>query len=614
MFRDIRWRIAIPYIILILVVMGGLTIYLSRTTRDAQLEALRNSLSAQARTVSASLQPAFDATDVEDLDQQANRWSELLQARVTIIGTDGTVLGESDGDRVQMDNHLNRPEVQQALVRGEGSTIRYSQTLDRDMMYAAVPLEKAGQRIAIVRIALPLEQIESNIGQLQRAILTAALIASAAAVVVAVIIAGRTSRSIHRLTQVANRMAAGDLDARLHLAPPDDLGDLTRAFNHMGDQLRDQVHNLADERGRLAAVLDNMADGVLITDDMGRVSMINPAATRLLSVDAEEAIGRSFAEVAQHHELIESWQEGFVQRQEQMTAVEIDRKGTFVQMIVSPLDTVEGQGCLVILQDLTRIRRLETVRRDFISNISHELRTPLASLKALVETLRDGAIDDPPAAERFLSHAEYEVDALTQMVEELLELTRIESGMVPLRLSPTPVADVVLPPVDRFRRQAERHDLTLIVEMPGDLPPVMSDASRAQQVVGNLVHNAIKFTPDGGTIKIRAKPGKEEPVVVFSVRDTGTGIPASELSRIFERFYKADRARSSGGTGLGLAIAKHLTQAHGGRIWAKSKGGQGSTFYFTLPIAGEGLDERVTTPESGSDDVITTKNASTSSS
>jgi two-component system phosphate regulon sensor histidine kinase PhoR len=614
MFQDIRWRIAIPYVILILVVMGGLTIYLSRTTRDAQLEALRNSLLVQARTLSASLQPSFDNVGAEGLDQQANLWSELLRARVTIIGTDGTVLGESDEDRELMNNHLNRPEVQQALVRGEGSSIRFSQTLDTDMMYAAVPLEKAGEIIAIVRIALPLEQIERNIGQLQRAILTAALIASAAAVVVAVVIAGRTSRSVHRLTQVANRMAAGDLDARLRLAPRDDLGDLTRAFNYMGDQLRDRVHDLADERGRLAAVLDNMADGVLITDGMGRVGMINPAAARLLRVDSEEAIGRSFAEVTRHHGLIESWQQGFDQRQEQMTAVEIDRKGTFVQMIVSPLDMADGQGYLVILQDLTRIRRLETVRRDFISNISHELRTPLASLKALVETLRDGAMDDPPAAKRFLDHAEYEVDALTQMVEELLELTRIESGMVPLRLSPTPVSDVVLPPVDRFRRQAERHDLSLIVDLPDDLPPVMSDASRAQQVVGNLVHNSIKFTPEGGTVTIRAKLGGDEPVVVISVQDTGTGIPASELPRIFERFYKADQSRSSGGIGLGLAIAKHLTQAHGGRIWAKSKGGKGSTFYFTLPIAGESSEEEgAKTTDTRTEDVALAENESTNS-
>lgn len=591
MFRDIRWRIAVPYIVLILVVMGGLTIYLTQTTRDAQLEALRNSLLAQARTVSEGVPTAFAAPGDEGLDDLAGRWSDLLQARVTIIGADGTVLGESDEDRTQMDNHLNRPEVQQALVSGEGNSIRFSRTLATDMLYAAVPVIEGGETLAVARVALPLQQIESNIGRLQGAILTATLVASVAAIVVAIVIASRTTRSIHRLKQVATRMADGDLDARLYQAPRDDLGDLTRAFNYMGDQLRDQVQDLADERGRLAAVLENMADGVLITDDMGRVSLINPAAARLLETDEEEAIGRSFAVVARHHELIESWQQGYDQRQEQVVAVEMDRQGSFVQMIVTPLRTAEQQSCLIILQDLTRIRRLETVRRDFISNISHELRTPLASLKALVETLRDGALDDPPAARRFLEHAEYEVDALTQMVEELLELTRIESGMVPLQLSPTPIANVLLPPVDRLRHQAERLDLTLKVDLPDDLPPVLADASRAQQIVGNLVHNAIKFTPEGGKIAVRARRHGDKSMVVFSIKDNGVGIPAGELPRIFERFYKGDRARSGGGTGLGLAIARHLVQVHGGQIWAKSKEGVGSTLYFTLPVAGESLEE-----------------------
>jgi two-component system phosphate regulon sensor histidine kinase PhoR len=490
-----------------------------------------------------------------------------------------------------MDNHLNRPEVQQALAAGEGNSIRFSRTLDTDMLYAAVPVIDGGEMLVVVRVALPLQQIESNIGRLQGAILTATLVASVAAIVVAIVIASRTTRSIHRLKQVATRMADGDLDARLYQAPRDDLGDLTRAFNYMGDQLRDQVQDLADERGRLAAVLENMADGVLITDDMGRVSLINPAAARLLETDEEEAIGRSFAVVARHHELIESWQQGYDQRQEQVVAVEMDRQGSFVQMIVTPLGTAEQQSCLIILQDLTRIRRLETVRRDFISNISHELRTPLASLKALVETLRDGALDDPPAARRFLEHAEYEVDALTQMVEELLELTRIESGMVPLQLSPTPITNVLLPPVDRLRHQAERLDLTLKVDLPDDLPPVLADASRAQQIVGNLVHNAIKFTPEGGKIIVRARRHGDKSMVVFSIKDNGVGIPAGELPRIFERFYKGDRARSGGGTGLGLAIARHLVQVHGGQIWAKSKEGVGSTLYFTLPMAGESLEE-----------------------
>jgi two-component system phosphate regulon sensor histidine kinase PhoR len=323
---------------------------------------------------------------------------------------------------------------------------------------------------------------------------------------------------------------------------------------------------------------------VLITDDKGRVGLINPTAARLLRTNEEEAIGRSFAEVAWHHDLIELWQRACGRREEEDALIEMGLQDAFMRMIVSPLETSGRQDCLVILQDLTRIRRLETVRRDFLSNISHELRTPLASLKALVETLQDGALEDPPAARRFLAQADGEVDALSQMVEELLELTRIESGKVPLRLSETAVQDVVRPPVERLRPQSERQRLKLIVDLSDDLPPVLSDALRTQQVVGNLLHNAIKFTPEGGKVTLRARLQSDGSHVVFSVKDTGVGIPAAELPRIFERFYKADRARSGGGTGLGLAISRHIVQAQGGKIWAKSKEGKGSTIFFTLPV------------------------------
>lgn len=585
MLRDFRWHIAIPYILLILVVMTGLTVYISRTTRAAQQKALEESLRAEARVLADGAQLAVAHGDSDSLDNLAQQWSDLLKVRVTIIAADGMVLAESDEEKTAMDNHLNRPEVQQALQSGNGSSVRYSQTLDTDMLYVATPIEVDGQQAAVARVALPLSQVEANVTQLQNALVTAALITAVAAIGVAIIIAGRTSRSINRLTEVARRMAAGDLDARLHLPARDQLGDLTQAFNHMADELREMVNDLDAEQGRLKAVLDNMADGVLITDATGHVSLINPAAARLFDVAEKEAIGRSFAEVARHHELIDLWNYGCVQSEGHAAAVEVSRQDIFVQMIVSPLMTAGHQGCLVILQDLTRIRRLETVRRDFISNISHELRTPLASLKALVETLRDSAINDPPTAQRFLEKADYEVDALTQMVVELLELTRIESGGVPLLLQATSVEDVVVPSVERLRPQAERDNITLTLDLPPDLPLVLSDRDRVQQVVSNLVHNAIKFTPAGGKITLSAVPDSDKSVVVFSVKDTGAGIPAGELPRIFERFYKADRARSEVGTGLGLAIAKHLVQAQGGQIWAKSKEGRGSTFYFTLLVA-----------------------------
>jgi two-component system phosphate regulon sensor histidine kinase PhoR len=585
-FRSIRWRIAVPYVLLILVAMLGLAFYVSNQLRQVRLKDLETQLLADARLMADGIESSlWEEAGADRLDALAKRWAAMLGVRVTIIGMDGTVLGESDRDRTQMENHLNRPEVQRALRDGQGSSIRFSNTVKYEMMCAAkaVTDPDEGEVVGFVRVALPLQEIEADVGRLRQMVLSGALLAALLAVLLAVVIAERIARPVRQLTGVAERMADGDLSARLLTTTKDEVGQLTRAFNDMAEQLRDEVSHLAEEQGRLAAVLENMADGVLITDEAGRVRLINPAAAWLLGVQEAKALGFSFAQVVRHHELVELWERCREQDAEQVEVVEFSRHGLFLQVIVTPFQEAGARGYLVILQDLTRIRRLETVRRDFISNISHELRTPLAGLKALVETLRDGALKDPPAAERFLNRMDVEVDTMTQMVQELLELSRVESGQVPLRLVPTPVADLLLVPIDRLRPQAERAELEVTVILPPLLPEVLADAERVQQVVTNLVHNAIKFTPAGGTVTVSAEAQDEE--VLIAVSDSGVGIRADDLPRIFERFYKVDRARSGRGTGLGLAIAKHVVQGHGGRIWVESVEGQGSTFYFTLPAS-----------------------------
>jgi two-component system phosphate regulon sensor histidine kinase PhoR len=562
MFRSLRWRIALPFVALIVIATLGLTAYVSAQVRQVRLADLQVQLLADARLLSANLTPLLQqGTDPVALDELARNWAASLGARVTIVAPDGTVVGESNENRAQMDNHLDRPEVQQALASGQGSSIRYSATLGYEMMYVAVPVKAAsgGQVLGIVRVAVPLAEIQASVSHLRQDMLLAGLGIALVAALLAVFLASRTTQPLRQLTAVAERMAAGDLDARLFPSTRDEVGQLTQAFGHMADQIRRQVSSLAEEQGRLAAVLDHMADGVLITDGDGQVQLINAAAARLLDTREERALGRSFAQVAPYHPLIELWRACRQQEEEQVGMVEVSRYGLFLQAIVTPFgypssraeqseppDQADTEGYLVILQDLTRVRRLETVRRDFISNISHELRTPLAGLKALVDTLRGGAIKDPPAAKRFLKRMDTEVDALTQMVEELLELSRIESGQVPLRLVPTPVADVVIPPVDRLRPQAERAGLEFTVLLPPGLPQVLADVDRARLVLTNVVHNAVKFTPPGGSITVAARPGGAAPSrgygageVVFSVQDTGVGIAAADLPRIFERFYKS---------------------------------------------------------------------------
>lgn len=357
-----------------------------------------------------------------------------------------------------------------------------------------------------------------------------------------------------------------------------DLENLSSAVTSLVSTFDLQLSTLDSERARLATVLDQLTDGVLIADAQGIVQFANPAAGKLFQ--AANPIHRSLTEIIRHHQLVEAWRRCRETGEMQSESVEVPTRHQFLQLIVIP--DSQTSGSLLLVQDLTRIRRLETVRRDFISNLSHELRTPLASLKALTETLHDGALDDPPAARHFVDQIQVEVDALSQMVTELLELSRIESGRFSLDLQPVSPADLLHSASRRMQVQAERAGLILRVDCPDDLPKVKIDAQRLEQVLVNLIHNAVKFTRSGGEVVLSAESGPGE--VRFAVLDTGIGIPADDIPRIFERFYRVDKSRTGSGTGLGLSIARHIVEAHRGRIWAESVEGRGSTFYFSIPI------------------------------
>ncbi|MHB0858149.1 MAG: ATP-binding protein [Anaerolineae bacterium] len=584
LFRTMRWRIAVPYILLILLSMAALSLYLSERARSAYVSDLQARLVSQADWLAASFGDEL-ARDGQpsSLSPLVEQYAGLIGARITIVAPDGTVLGDSEQDPATMDNHGLRAAVLAALARGQGMSIRFSRTLGYDMMYVAVRALAEDRVLGVVRVALPLERVSATVTQLRNPLVVAALLTSAVALLLAIFIAERMARPVRRLTSVVERFASGDLHARLFPSTRDEVGALTRSFNQMAETLRVNIGTLQSERARLAGVLEHMADGVLIADGDGHVSLINPAAARLLQTSAELVEGRPIGQVTRHHRIIGLWQAWQQTGAEQVELVELGKAGPFVQIIVTPLQGAEPGSALVMLQDLTRVRRLETVRRDFLSNISHELRTPLASLRALSETLHEGALEDPPAARHFLERIDTEVDAMTQMVQELLELSRIESRQAPLRLEAVPVADLVGPPMERLAPQAARANVSLRADLAAELPSVLADVAQIRQVMVNLLHNAIKFTPAGGSIVVAAQARDRE--VVVSVRDSGIGIAQEDLPRIFERFYKSDRARSGGGTGLGLAIANHIVRAHGGRIWAESVEGRGSTFLMALPLA-----------------------------
>jgi two-component system phosphate regulon sensor histidine kinase PhoR len=338
-----------------------------------------------------------------------------------------------------------------------------------------------------------------------------------------------------------------------------------------------RLSTLDSQNERLATVLEQLTDGVIIVDANGLIQLANPAAQRLF--ETSSAPGRSVIEVLRNHQLVEAWRRCQQTGEMQSESVELPARRQFLQVIAIP--DSHASGSLLLAQDLTRVRRLETVRRDFISNISHELRTPLASLKALTETLQGGALSDPEAGPRFLGRINAEVDALTQMAQELLDLSRIESGQVELMLMPLEPKKLLNSAADRMRLQAERAGLKLQVHCAEDLQSVRVDKARLEQVLVNLIHNAVKFTKPGGEITLEAESTSGG--VKFAVRDTGVGIPSESLSRIFERFYRVDRSRTGSGTGLGLSISRHIVEAHGGKIWANSREGEGSVFHFEIP-------------------------------
>ena len=518
--------------------------------------------------------------------------ARLTDSRVTVMGLDGWVLGDSEvaaGDLGRLENHAARPEMQAALAGRIGHDLRTSVSIQTPLMYVALPVRDGERVVGVLRLALPLAAVTSSYAQLHRVMLAGGLIALAVAFGIGIFVAGRVTRPVIEMQAIAHQMSEGQFAVRAPVRSMDELGALGRALNVMAVRLREQIETLQAERAKATAILDGMVEGVIAVDGHESILLMNERARAMFGVGQGRGDGKPFLEVIRNADLLEIFREsrraGDVARREVRLTAPIER---FLRVTAVPLRlTGEPPGLVMVVDDVTTLRRLEHVRTEFVANVSHELRTPLTAIQGYLETLLGGALDEPEHARRFLEIAFRHTERLGRLLNDLTDLSNIELGKVSLRLAATPLAPVVDSVLAIIAAKAREGGVTLAAAVPAGLSGA-ADHDRLAQILINLVDNAVKYTPTGGAVTVRARPLGDH--VEIAVSDTGVGIPRADLPRITERFYRVDKARSRelGGTGLGLAIVKHLVLAHGGDLAIESEEGQGTTVRVTLPVAGDG--------------------------
>lgn len=580
--NNLQFRIGAPFILLVTLVFAIFLVVATVVVDRVYIDRLSAQLESQAEIVALAVTDARARGDdhdeiVEFLEQSA----ALADNRMTLIGADGQVLADTGAEESGMDNHGTRPEILEARERGVGQAKRDSETLDEPFLYVAVAVPDIEG--SVLRLAVPVTDVDQAIDAMQRIVLAAILVVLALTLLAAWFTGRRLARPLSELQETANAVAAGDFTARAEPSDVSEIAVVGQAFNSMAERLHAVIEADRHTNARLEAIMAGLVDGVVLTDGEGNILRMNEAASRMLDADIETAIGRPFVQVSRDHEIWIVLRDALRGKKKPSATVEhgIERMSLLVTARALQEDG-ELLG-LMVLRDVSELRRLELVRREFVSNVSHELRTPLTSIRALVETLEAGALDEPDLAQDFLSRIIGEVDRLNALVEDLLDFARLEAGRVPLNLQPVDIGEAIRIGADRLRPQIERARLDLHIDIAPDLPEIEVDTKRIEQVMINLVHNAIKFTPPDGAITVRVYQRKGN--IVTEVQDTGVGIPHDEQARLFERFYKSDKARRSEGTGLGLAIAKNIVLLHGGKIEVESEPGEGAIFRFMLPIA-----------------------------
>lgn len=584
------WKFFVPYVALTLIFAAGITQFFGSRQRALIVDEIRERLRVTATLLRAKYAGEFPTSSNEALTSELKKLAAETDARLTLIAADGTVIADSHENVAQMANHADRNEVRDALDEEWAEATRPSPTLNIPMLYVATRVGERGMPNGVVRAAVSLAAVESSVTAFRRNVWIAATAVCMVMLGLTYLLLTRVLGPLKALTEATRNISSGQMGRTVAVTNRDELGTLARAFNAMSRDLKTQIDQLNNQgreleaRGqRLSTVLSGMLDGVVAVDAQERILFMNDAARAFLDISAAHEVGRPFWEIIRNETLHAYVRAGLAGEEQSPIELQVPRTRNLLSVMGSRLPGTPCPGVVVVVHDVSELRRLENIRREFVSNVSHELKTPLAAIQAYAETLLAGAIDDPGHNRDFLQRIEENAERLHALILDLLRLARIESGADAFELVDVDVTAAIKTCRERHLPLAEAKGVNLTAESSHDPTRVHADAEGMQTILGNLVDNAIKYTPAGGRVDIRCR--RENGEVTVDVIDSGVGIPESHLNRIFERFYRVDRARSRdvGGTGLGLSIVKHLVQEFGGVISVRSKPGSGSTFTVRLP-------------------------------
>ena len=592
MRRNLFWKLALTFIALLVGVLVAVNFFAERALYRVSERATFDELAVLAR-FSQLHPPDLSAAISQSAGASASlkTWavdSAADRVRITVIRADGQVLADTVSDPASMENHAGRPEIQDALRTGEGRSVRHSVTTQSDMVYYAVRRNLADGSPIVLRFAIPLEEADMALGSLRWSLWLASAVILLIAGIAATFVSRGISDRVERLQEFSRRVAEGDFRPLPGGGSGDALEELRSSLNRTAARMDRTIRTLTEERNLSAAILGSMVEGVAVVNATERLVFANQGFANILELDVPPKSGSALVEVVRQTELIEAVRR--VLAGEPRVEAEIvtgTLRQHFFAATVAAVRSGETLGAVVVLHDITELRKLERVRRDFVANVSHEFKTPLTAIQGFSETLLAGAMDDPQNRERFLGIILEHSRRLARLTDDLLKLSSMDADRLELEIRRVSVSELIESCLETTQHRAAEKEVGVELAQsaqPGELPDIAGDRRRLAEILQNLLDNATQYTLPGGRITVNAETRDAD--VIFTVSDTGIGIPKSDQSRIFERFYRVDAARSreAGGTGLGLAIAKHLVEVHGGRIWVESEIGQGSQFHFSVPI------------------------------